>query len=69
MQRSSATVEQLLNQNSGALDQGLHSLGELQPAMQELRQTLNNLRAISQRIEANPAGYLLGREPREEYQP
>ena len=69
LQRSSATVEQLLSQNSGALDQGLHSLGELQPAMQELRQTLNNLRTISQRIEANPAGYLLGREPREEFQP
>lgn len=69
LQRSSSTVEQLLSQNQGSLDQGLQGIGELRPALQELRDTLANLRSISQRVEANPAGYLLGREQPEEFQP
>jgi len=69
LQRSSASVEQLLNQNQGSLDQGLQSLGALQPALQDLRETLANLRNISQRVEDNPAGYLLGREQAKEFQP
>lgn len=69
LQRSSASVEQMLNQNQGSIDQGLQSLGNLQPALEELRQTLANLRIISQRIEDNPAGYLLGREQAKEFQP
>ena len=39
----------------------------LSPA--ELRATLANLKGISQRVEANPAGYLLGREQPQEFQP
>ena len=69
LQRSSASVENLLQQNQGSLNQGLQSLGNLQPALQELRETLSNLRNISQRVEDNPAGYLLGREQAKEFQP
>ncbi|MBF7728806.1 MlaD family protein [Pseudomonas sp. N040] len=69
LQRSSASVENLLSQNQGALNQGLQSLGSLQPALDELRQTLANLRGISQRLEENPAGYLLGRDQAKEFQP
>jgi phospholipid/cholesterol/gamma-HCH transport system substrate-binding protein len=69
LQRSSASVETLINQNQGSMNQGLQSLGNLQPALQELRETLTNLHSISQRIEDNPAGYLLGREQTKEFQP
>jgi phospholipid/cholesterol/gamma-HCH transport system substrate-binding protein len=47
----------------------MQSFGELQPALHELRQTLANLRSISQRIEDNPSGYLLGRDQAKEFQP
>lgn len=69
LQRSSSTIEQLLNNNQAALGEGMHSLSELGPALRELRATLANLKAISQRVEANPAGYLLGREQPQEFQP
>ena len=69
LQRSSSSVESLLAQNQGALNQGMQGFGELQPALQELRQTLTNLRSISQRVEENPSGYLLGREQAKEFQP
>ena len=69
LQKSTATLDNLLNQNQGSLNQGMQSLGNLQPALQELRQTLNNLSAITQRLEQNPAGYLLGRDQAKEFQP
>jgi phospholipid/cholesterol/gamma-HCH transport system substrate-binding protein len=69
LQQSSASVDQLLQQNQGSLTQGLESLGSLQPTLQELRQTLNNLNSITQRLEQNPAGFLLGREQAKEFQP
>jgi phospholipid/cholesterol/gamma-HCH transport system substrate-binding protein len=69
LQRSSSSLEQLLNNNQGALGEGLQSFSELGPALRELRATLTSLNGISQRLEANPAGYLLGREQPEEFQP
>ncbi|MBX9915075.1 MAG: MCE family protein [Pseudomonadaceae bacterium] len=69
LQRSSSTIEQLLNSNQTAIGEGLQSFQELGPALRELRETLASLKGISQRIEANPAGYLLGREQPQEFQP
>ena len=69
LQRSSAAIEQLLSQNQAALGEGMHGLRELGPAIRELRQTLANLKGITQRVDANPAGYLLGREQPKEFQP
>lgn len=69
LQRSSSSIEQLLNNNQTALGEGLQSFSELGPALRELRETLSSLKGISQRIEANPAGYLLGREQPQEFQP
>jgi phospholipid/cholesterol/gamma-HCH transport system substrate-binding protein len=69
LQRSSSSIEQLLNNNQAALGEGLQSFSELGPALRELRETLASLKGISQRIEANPAGYLLGREQPQEFQP
>jgi phospholipid/cholesterol/gamma-HCH transport system substrate-binding protein len=69
LQRSSQTIEQLLSRNQGALGEGIQGLSELGPAIRELRSTLSSLKGISQRVEANPAGYLLGREQPQEFQP
>lgn len=69
LQRSSSSIEQLLNSNQAAIGAGLHSFSELGPALRELRATLANLKGISQQIEANPARYLLGGEQPQEFQP
>lgn len=69
LQHATASLDQLLSHNQTALGEGLQGLGELGPAIRELRATLANLKGISQRVEANPAGYLLGREQPQEFQP
>jgi len=51
------------------LEQGLQGLNQLGPAVNELRETLGTLRSISRRLEANPSGYLLGREQNKEFTP
>ncbi|MDD2059749.1 MCE family protein [Pseudomonas sp. GD03860] len=67
--QSTATINSLLNDNRQALDGGAQGLNQLAPAIRELRETLNSLKAISQRLEANPSGYLLGRDTNKEFTP
>ncbi|RWU27002.1 MCE family protein [Pseudomonas alkylphenolica] len=67
--QSTATLNSLLNDNREALSGGAQGLNQLAPAIRELRQTLTALKAISQRLEANPSGYLLGRETNKEFEP
>ncbi|HEX8541444.1 ABC transporter permease [Pseudomonas syringae] len=69
LQQSSATINRLLNGNQQSLDSGMQGLGELGPAVRELRDTMSSLRAISRRLEANPSGYLLGSDKNKEFEP
>ncbi|HEX8595161.1 MAG TPA: MlaD family protein [Pseudomonas sp.] len=69
LQQSSATINRLLNGNQQSLDSGMQGLGELGPAVRELRDTMGSLRAISRRLEANPSGYLLGSDKNKEFEP
>ncbi|MBV4472610.1 MlaD family protein [Pseudomonas botevensis] len=69
LEQSSATINELLSKNQTSLDSGMQGLNGLAPAVRELRETLNSLRAISQRLEANPSGYLLGRDKNKEFTP
>lgn len=69
LERSSRTLEQLLDSNRQALDSGMQGLGELGPAIGELRETLGSLRSFSQRLERDPAGYLLRNDSIKEFQP
>ena len=62
LERTSATLDQLISENRHSLDGGIQGLAELGPAVSELRDTLAALRGISRRLEENPANYLLGRE-------
>src|SRR5690606_5659751 len=55
---STATINALLKDNRQALDDGAQGLNQLAPAIRELRETLNALKGISRRLEADPGGYL-----------
>jgi phospholipid/cholesterol/gamma-HCH transport system substrate-binding protein len=69
LEQSSATINKLLTTNQDSLNSGLQGLNGLAPAVRELRDTLTSLRAISQRLEANPSGYLLGNDKNKEFTP
>ncbi|HCE6863491.1 TPA: MCE family protein [Pseudomonas aeruginosa] len=69
LERTSATLDQLISENRHSLDGGIQGLSELGPAVSELRDTLAALRGISRRLEENPANYLLGREKTKEFTP
>ncbi len=60
LQPALARLDELTRNNEGALDAGLQGLGELTPAIRELRSALRNLNQFANRLEANPAGTLLG---------
>lgn len=47
----------------------MQGLGQLGPAIGELRDTLGALRSFSQRLEQDPAGYLLRNDSIKEFQP
>lgn len=53
-------MEILIEENADAVTLGLQSLGELDPAMRDLRDTISNFSAIVGRLEDDPAGFLLG---------
>ena len=67
--RASETLENMLTDNAEAFTNGMQGLGQLEPAINELRGSLNGLRSITRRLEDNPARFLLGRDTFEEYQP
>jgi phospholipid/cholesterol/gamma-HCH transport system substrate-binding protein len=69
LERSTATIDQLLSSNKESLNNGIQGLNGLAPAVRELRDTLSSLRAITRRLEANPGGYLLGNEKNKEFTP
>lgn len=66
---SAATINSLLKDNREAIDDGAQGLNQLTPAIRELRETLNALKGISRQLEADPSGYLLGRDNNKEFQP
>ncbi|WP_290797383.1 MlaD family protein [Halomonas sp.] len=69
LQGMTRRLETLLGNNEEALGRGMQGLGELGPTIRELRNTLDNLGRITRRLEENPADFLLGREPIEEFSP
>lgn len=67
--RATQSLNTLLEQNSAAIGRGAQGLTEIEPALRELRQVLAGFRAITSRLEDNPAGYLLGRDKLQEFTP
>lgn len=62
-------VEQLLVQNEGALNEGIQNFNELGPAIRELRNTLNAVQRLTQRLEENPSDLIFGGEQIKEFNP
>lgn len=69
LRSSSERIQQLVNSNYDSVNGGLSGVGELGPAIRELRSTLEDLRGVTRRLQENPTGYLLGRERNKEFQP
>lgn len=69
LDQSTARIDGLLARNEDALDRGMQGIGELTPALRDMRATLNSLNALINRMEEDPAGLLLGKEPLPEYNP
>lgn len=60
VQKTVQRIDQLTRDNEGALDSGLQGMGELAPALRELRNTLRNLNQFTSRLEEDPTGTLWG---------
>ncbi|MFT3757873.1 MlaD family protein [Thauera sp.] len=68
-ERAMSTVDMLVGENRGPLNNGMRGLAELGPALAELRDTLASMRAITRQLENRPTEYLLGLEPVKEFTP
>jgi phospholipid/cholesterol/gamma-HCH transport system substrate-binding protein len=62
-------LEALLAENRSNLDNGMQGLGELGPAVKDLRATLRSLQRLSERLEDDPGDFLFGRESTQEFTP
>ncbi|MEO7068254.1 MAG: MCE family protein, partial [Rhodanobacter sp.] len=69
LQRTTANIDRLLSDNRDGLNTGVRGLGEIGPALIELRKTLESLQTISRKLDNNPSGYLLGRDKNKEFKP
>ncbi|MEO5812496.1 MAG: MlaD family protein [Rhodanobacter sp.] len=69
LQRATATIDRLLSDNRDGLNSGLRGMGEIGPALIELRKTLESLQTISRKLDNNPRGFLLGRDQTKEFKP
>ena len=68
--RLADSTQQLVEHNRAAIDRfGEQGLPQLAPTLAELRETLARLSALSQRIERDASGLLLGRDQPKEYDP
>lgn len=67
--RTSEMLEEMISENRSAFSSGMQGLGQLEPAINELRGSLSSLRSITRSIEDNPTRFLLGRDSLEEFEP
>jgi phospholipid/cholesterol/gamma-HCH transport system substrate-binding protein len=67
---AAGNADKLLSENRGPINAfAQDGLGQLGPTLDELRVLVRDLRKISTRLDANPAGYVLGREKIKEFEP
>lgn len=59
-------INELTQNNEGAMDAGLQGMAELAPALRELRATLRSLNTFTRRLEQDPTGTLFGNETMKE---
>jgi phospholipid/cholesterol/gamma-HCH transport system substrate-binding protein len=69
LQKTAQTLNELLTENQGSPQSGLRGVDQIGPTLRELRSTLRDIHQITSQLQANPAGYLLGREHTTEFTP
>lgn len=69
LQQSTQTLNRLLTDNEGSLQSGMRGLGQIGPTLRELRATVRDIHQLTSKLQANPAGYLLGRDQPTEFTP
>lgn len=66
---TTSELKKVITDNSSSINQGSQGFAQLAPIMQELRQTINNIKNITQEIQDNPKGYIFGADKLQEFQP
>ncbi|MCM2336791.1 MAG: hypothetical protein NDI66_08425, partial [Pseudomonas sp.] len=67
---AAAGANGILNENRAAINSFANDgLAQLGPTLAELRSLVRDLRRISDRVDTNPAGYILGRQAPKEFEP
>lgn len=69
LDKASASLARLFEDNQAAVGQGADGLSQLGPTLQALRETLSAIQTVARKLDDNPANYLLGREKIQEFQP
>ena len=69
LQKTTQTLDALLTENQGSLQSGLRGVDQIGPTLRELRSTLRDIHQLTDKLQANPAGYLLGRDHASEFTP
>ena len=70
MEQASGNANAILGENRAAINSFANEgLGQLGPTLSELRKLIRDLRQVSDRLEGNPARYLLGRDAPKEFEP
>ena len=67
---AAGNADAILGENRAAINSFANDgLGQLGPTLSELRRLIRDLRQVSDRLEGNPARYLLGRDAPKEFEP
>jgi len=66
---ATAQVKRIIDANAQAISEGSTGFALLEPTMQSLRQAIENINNLTQRLNENPAEFLLGRDHIQEFQP
>jgi phospholipid/cholesterol/gamma-HCH transport system substrate-binding protein len=69
LQQTTQTLNRLLAANQDSLQSGMRGVDQIGPTLRELRATLRDIHQLTSKLQANPAGYLLGREHATEFTP
>jgi len=69
LQKATQTLDKLLEDNQGSLQSGLRGVDQIGPALRELRSALRDIHQLTNKLQANPAGYLFGRQQPSEFSP
>ena len=70
LEKTSQTANAMLSENRDAIsDFSNDGLGQVGPTMRQLRGLIRELDDLVDKVETNPAGFILGREQPEEFEP